>query len=149
MTAARFAAAREQLVQDPHVDPKRIAAIGYCFGGGVVLGRARAGDDLAAVVTFHGTLATKTPAEKGKIKARVLVCAGAADPFVPPAQVEAFKQEMKAAGAKFQVITYPGAKHGFTNPDAGSYGMEQLAYNAEADKKSWAAMLKLFKQVFP
>ena len=79
----------------------------------------------------------------------MLVCAGAADPFVPPAQVEAFKHEMKAAGAKFQVITYPGAKHGFTNPDAGSYGMEQLAYNAEADKKSWAAMLNLFKQVFP
>jgi dienelactone hydrolase len=148
-TAARFAAAREVLVQDPHVDPKRIAAIGYCFGGGVVLGRARAGDDLAAVVTFHGMLATETPAEKGKIKGRVLACAGAADPFVPQAQVEAFKQEMKAAGAKFQVITYPGAKHGFTNPDAGSYGMEQLAYNADADKKSWAALLKLLKQVFP
>jgi dienelactone hydrolase len=146
--AARFNAALEQLKQDPHVAPAKIAAIGYCFGGSVVLGRARAGADLDAVVSFHGALATKSPAEKGKVKARVLVLTGAADPMVPPEQVEAFNKEMNAAGAKFQVVSYPGAKHGFTNPDADKAGMDALAYNAEADKKSWAAMLELFTQVF-
>jgi len=114
-----------------------------------VLGMARAGADLAAVVTFHGALATQTPAQPGKVKARILVLAGAADPFVPPEQVEAFKKEMQAAGARFQVVSYPGAKHGFTNPDAASYGMSQLAYDAAADRESWAAMLKLFREVFP
>jgi dienelactone hydrolase len=147
--AARFNAALEQLKHDPHVDPTRIAAIGYCFGGAVALDMARAGADLAAVVTFHGALATKTPAQPGKIKARVLVLAGGADPFVPPEQVEAFRREMQAAGAHFEVVTYPGAKHAFTNPDAGTHGMPQLAYDADADRQSWAAMLKLFHEVFP
>lgn len=145
---ARFNAARDQLKRDPHVDPEKIAAIGYCFGGGVVLGMARSGADLDAVVAFHGSLAARTPAEKGKIKPRILVLTGAADPMVPPEQVEAFKQEMEAAGAKFEVVSYPGAKHSFTNPDADKAGMDALGYNADADKKSWAAMLRLFKQVF-
>jgi dienelactone hydrolase len=147
--AARFNAALEQLKRDPHVDPTRIAAIGYCFGGAVVLDMARAGADLAAVVTFHGALATRTPAQPGKIKARVLVLTGGADTFVPPEQVEGFKREMQAAGAHVEVVSYPGAKHGFTNPDAAKHGMPQLAYNAEADRQSWAAMLKLFHEVFP
>ena len=145
--AARFNAALEQLKRDPHVDTTRIAAIGYCFGGAVVLDMARAGTPLAAVVTFHGALATKTPAQPGKIKARILVLAGGADPFVPPEQIEGFKREMQAAGARFEVIVYPGAKHGFTNPNAGQYGMPQLAYDAQADRESWAATLKLFKEV--
>jgi dienelactone hydrolase len=147
--AARFNAALEQLKRDPHVDTTRIAAIGYCFGGAVVLGMARSGADLAAVVTFHGALATTSPAQPGKVKARVLVLAGGADPFVPPEQLEAFKREMQAAGARFEVTTYPGAKHGFTNPDAAKYGMPQLAYDAAADRESWAAMLKLFKEIWP
>lgn len=147
--AARFNAALAELRRDPHVDTTRIAAIGYCFGGAVVLGMARSGADLAAVVTFHGALATQAPAQPGKVKARILVLAGGADPFVPPEQVEAFKKEMQAAGARFEVVSYPGAKHGFTNPDAASYGMEQLAYDAAADRQSWAAMLKLFREVFP
>jgi dienelactone hydrolase len=145
---ARFHTALEQLKQDPHVSTDHIAAIGYCFGGSVVLDEARSGADLEAVVSFHGALATKSPAEPGRVRARVLVLTGAADPFVPKEQVESFTQEMKAAGVKFQVITYPGAKHGFTNPDAGKAGMDALEYNAEADKKSWAAMLELFKEVF-
>src|SRR5438093_10623322 len=147
--AARFNAALAQLKQDPHVDTTRLAAVGYCFGGAVVLGMARAGADLAAVVTFHGALATKAPAQPGTVKARVLVLTGGADPFVPPEQVEAFKREMQAAGVRVEVISYPGAKHAFTHPDAGQYGMAQLAYDAEADRQSWAAMLKLFKEVFP
>ena len=147
VAAARFTAAFELLKKDPRVDPTRIAAIGYCFGGGVVLGMARSAD-LAAVVTFHGSLQTRTPAQPGKVEARVLVLAGGADQFVPPEQVEAFRKEMQAAGARFEVVTYPGAKHGFTNPAAAQYGMPQLAYDAAADKQSWAAMLKLFREVF-
>ncbi|MGH8136162.1 MAG: dienelactone hydrolase family protein, partial [Steroidobacteraceae bacterium] len=145
--AARFNAAQALLKQHPHVDAKKIAAIGYCFGGSVVLGRARAGADLSAVVSFHGALATKNPAQKGKVKARVLVLTGAADPMIPPEQVEAFNAEMTAAGAKFQVVRYQGARHSFTNPAADKAGMDALAYDAEADKKSWAAMLELFKEV--
>jgi dienelactone hydrolase len=145
---ARFHTALELLKQDPHVDPNRIAAIGYWFGGSVVLDEARSGGDLDAVVSIHGALATKHPAEKGKVRARVLVLTGAADPFVPGEQVAAFTQEMKAAGAKFQVVSYPGIKHGFTNPNAGKAGMDALEYNAEADKKSWAAVLEFFKEVF-
>jgi dienelactone hydrolase len=146
VVAARFNAGREQLVSDPHVDPKRIGAIGYCFGGGVVLGMVRSGADLGAVATFHGALGTDHPAEPGKVHAPILVMTGADDPFVPPEQVAAFEKEMKAAGANFRIIRYPGAKHGFTNPDAAKYGMEQLAYNADADKKSWAAMVSMFKK---
>jgi len=145
---ARFNAALEQLKRNPHVDPEKIAAIGYCFGGAVVLGQARSGADLDAVVSFHGLLATKTPAEAGKIKARVLALTGADDPMVPPQQVEAFKSEMTAAGVKFEVVSYPHARHSFTNPQADKAGMAGLAYDAEADKKSWAAMLEMFEQVF-
>lgn len=147
--AARFNAALEELKRDSHVDPARIAAIGYCFGGGVVLNMARAGADLAAAVSFHGAIGTKNPAQPGKVKAHVLVLTGGADPFVPPAQVEAVRTELQAAGAHFDIVTYPGAKHGFTNPDAASYGMPQLAYDSAAARQSWAAMLKLFRAVFP
>src|SRR5215510_12877096 len=146
VVAARFNAGREQLEADPHVDAKHIGAIGYCFGGGVVLGMVRSGVDLGAVATFHGSLATEHPAEPGKVRAPLLVMTGADDPFVPPDQVAKFENEMKAAGANFRVIRYPGARHGFTNPDAASYGMSQLAYNADADKKSWAAMLSMFRK---
>jgi dienelactone hydrolase len=148
VAAARFNTALELLRKDPHVDRNQIAAIGYCFGGGVVLNMARSGADLAAVVSFHGALATNTPAQKGKVKARVLVLTGADDPMNPPELVESFKKEMEAAGARYQVISYPGVKHSFTNPDAGKAGMDALAYDAEADKKSWQEMLKLFKEVF-
>jgi len=145
IVAARFHAARAELEKDPHVDSKRIAAIGYCFGGGIVLGMARSGEDLAAVATFHGALGTDHPAEAGKVKAPILVMTGTADPFVPPDQVAKFEEEMKAAGANVRVIRYPGVKHGFTNPKAGTYGMPQLAYSADADRKSWASMLSFFR----
>jgi dienelactone hydrolase len=146
--AARFNAALAQLKMDRHVDTTRIAAIGFCFGGGVALEMARAGADLAAVASFHGMLATKTPAQPGKVKARLLVLTGGSDPFVTPDQVEGFKKEMQAAGARFDLVVYPGAKHGFTNPDAGSYGMTALAYDPVADSESWAAMFDFFKTVF-
>src|SRR5437763_1251986 len=103
----------------------------------------------APVLQVHGALATTAPAPPGNVKARILGLAGGADPFVPPEQVEAFKREMQTAGARFEVITYPGAKHGFTNPEAAKYGMSQLAYDGAADRESWAAMLKLFKEIWP
>ena len=146
--AARFNAALAELKKDAHVDPARVGAIGYCFGGTVVISQARLGADLDVVASFHGGLGGLPPVEAGAVKARVLVYTGGADPMIPAAQVETFRTEMTAAGAKVDVVTYPGAKHGFTNPAAGSFGMDALAYDAAADKASWAAMLKGFKEVF-
>ena len=147
--AARFDVALDVLKKQPQVNPAKIGAFGYCFGGAVALNMARAGADLRAVVTFHGNLtAAAGPAEKGKVKPQILVQTGGADPFVPKEKVEAFKKEMKDADAKVEVITYPGAKHSFTNPDAGKAGMDAMAYNAEADKKSWDAAIKFLKPAF-
>ncbi|HKA88575.1 MAG TPA: dienelactone hydrolase family protein [Haliangiales bacterium] len=147
--AARFNAGLEVLKKQPQVDADKIAAIGYCFGGGVVLGMARAGAALDAVATFHGHLAADGhPAEKGKIKAKILVQTGGADPMVPKEQVAAFEKEMKDAGVTPTVITYPKAKHSFTNPGADKAGMDGLAYDADADKKSWDELLTFLKKSF-
>ncbi len=149
VVAARFDAALDVLKQQPQVDPEKIAALGYCFGGGVALGMARAGRDLDAVVTFHGSLKPATgPAEAGKVKPAILVQTGGADPMIPKELVQAFEKEMKDAGANVKVVTYPKAKHSFTNPDAGKAGMEALAYDKEADRKSWDAAMKFLKQAF-
>lgn len=145
---ARFDAARDFLRGQPNVDPARIGVIGYCFGGAVALEMARAGEDLPAVVTFHGVLGTEHPARKGEVKSRILVLTGADDPFVPKTQVDSFVKEMKAAGVKFKVISYPGAKHSFTNPAATEAGEKfnlPLAYNAKVDKKSWTEAQKFLK----
>jgi dienelactone hydrolase len=147
----RFNAAMDVLKNDGHVDPSQIAAIGYCFGGGVVLGMAREGADLKAVVSFHGSLATQHPAEKGKVKAKILVCNGASDKFNPPDVIKKLKEEMKTAGADFKFVNYPGAIHSFTNPASTALGKKfnmPIAYNEKADKESWAEMQKLFKKVF-
>ncbi len=146
---ARFDAALKLLKSQPQVNPEKIGAVGYCFGGGVVLAMARAGEDLDAVATFHGVLAPNgPPARPGAVKPRILVAAGGADPMVPKEQVDAFREEMQAAGAHVEVDTYPGVKHGFTNPDAGKYGMEGLAYDAHADKESWKKAMAMFHEVF-
>src|SRR5256885_12128393 len=138
--AARVQAALEQLKRGPHVDTTRIAPVGDCFGGAVVLGLARARAGPAAGGAVHGAVAPAPAAQPRHRKARILVLAGGADPFVPPEQVEAFKREMQTAGARFDVITYPGAKHGVTNPEAAKDAMSQLAYYAAADPQSWSAM---------
>lgn len=147
---ARFNAGRAELLKAPNVDSTRISAIGYCFGGAVVLGQARSGADLDAVVSFHGAL-IPGKVDSGAVKGRLLVLTGADDPMVPGTAVETFRQEMAAAGAANQVeiVSYPGAKHSFTNPHADSVGMAGLAYNAAADQQSWQAMLKLFREVWP
>ena len=151
MEKARFSAAVDVLRAHRTVDPHRIAAIGYCFGGGVVLEMARSGIDLAGVASFHGMLATAHPALAGEIKAKILVMTGAEDPFVPPDQVAKFKQEMDAAKADYTLISYPGAKHAFTNPGADKYGEQfnlPLAYNQAADEASWKEMQKFFHKIF-
>jgi dienelactone hydrolase len=146
-TAARFDAALEVLKRQPQVDAEKIAAFGYCFGGGVALNMARAGADLDAVVTFHGSLKpAQGPAQPGRVKPALLVQTGGADPMVPQAQVEAFEKEMKDAGANLRVIVYPGAKHSFTNPDAGKFGMEGLAYDRQADVASWRAAKEFLRK---
>lgn len=145
---ARFDAALALLKKRPEVNAKQIGAVGYCFGGAVALDMARAGEPLAFVGTFHGALATKTPGKKGAIKPRLLIMTGANDPMVDKAQVDAFKAEMTAAGAKYEVIEYPGAKHSFTNPDADKRGIPGLAYDAKADQDSFAALLKLMSELF-
>jgi dienelactone hydrolase len=148
---ARFTAAMDFLKKQPRVDPARIAAIGYCFGGGVVLNMARQGADLKGVASFHGALAAVKPAQPGMIKARILVLNGADDKFVPADQIEAFKREMESVGADFRFVSYPGAIHGFTNPGADALGKKfnmALAYNADADKKSWGEMKDFLGRIF-
>jgi dienelactone hydrolase len=150
LARARFNGALEVLRKEKTVDPRRIAAIGYCFGGAVVLQMARYGTDLKAVVSFHGNLAPVSPAKPGAVKAKILVLTGAADSFVPPEQVEQFKKEMDAAKADYRVIAYPGAKHSFTNPEADEFGKQfnlPLAYNEEADHASWKEMQEFFRTV--
>jgi len=152
MMEARFDAARGVLSKHPSVDSKRIAAIGYSLGGYIVLEMARQGSDLAGVVVFWGSLKTERPAQKGMVKARVLVLNGMEDPWVPVEQVKQFKAEMDAAGVHYKVIDYPKSKHAFSRHDADSlarkFNLPQLAYNAEADQKSWAEMEAFFNMLF-
>jgi dienelactone hydrolase len=144
----RARVALDKLAALPQVDPSRLAAIGYCMGGTFSLELARDGAPLKGVVSFHGGLETQRPAEVGQIKAKVLVCTGADDPFVPAAQVNAFAEEMTKAGADWQVISYGGTVHSFTNPDAASVGMAGIAYNKSADERSWKAMKAFFDEIF-
>ncbi len=151
LAKARFDAALNLLKKDKTVDPNNIAAVGYCFGGAVALNMARLGEPLKAVVSFHGSLGTDHPAEPGKVKARIASFTGEDDPFIPAAQVAAFRQEMDTAGVTYKVVTYPGAKHAFTNPDADKDGQEfslPLAYNAAADKASWEESLVFLADAF-
>ncbi|BEH09521.1 dienelactone hydrolase family protein [Geobacter sulfurreducens subsp. ethanolicus] len=148
---ARFMAAMNLLKDQSTVDPARIGGIGYCFGGAVVLNMARQGVDLAGVVSFHGSLATDRPAEPGGVKARVLALNGAADRFIPPEQVGAFAAEMARAGAEFGFISYAGAKHSFTNPEADAFARRfglDVAYDSRADRRSWAEMKRFFQLCF-
>ena len=145
---ARGRAALATLATLPQVDADRLAAIGFCFGGSVVLEIAREGADLKAAVSFHGVLTTRTPAASGKVKASVLVCTGADDPLAPSEQVKAFEDEMRAAQVQdWQVISYGNTLHGFTNPAADGSMMRTALYSARADRRSWASMRGLFDEV--
>jgi dienelactone hydrolase len=145
---ARGRAALAVLAGLPQVDTGKMAAIGFCFGGSVVLELARDGAELKAVVSFHGALATQMPAVAGKVKASVLVLTGADDPLAPPDQVRAFKDEMRNADVRdWQVVSYGNTLHGFTNPAADGSMMRTAMYNAQADRRSWAAMRGFFDEV--
>jgi len=153
IASARFQAGLDLLKRQAQTDPNKLAAIGYCFGGGVVLNAARQGVPLAGVVSFHGALATNTPATPGSVKAKILVEHGAQDSLVTPQNVAAFKAEMDKAGADYQFVSLDGAKHGFSNPDAdrlshGDHGGPDIGYNKAADEKSWADMQAFFKKIF-
>ena len=143
----RAMAGMDVLKQHSLVDPDRVAAIGYCFGGTTVLELARGNVDLAGVVSFHGGLSTPTPAA-GPVKSKVLVLHGADDPYVPPEEVAAFQKEMNQAGADWQMVYYSGAVHSFTRPDAGNDNSKGAAYNEKADKRSWEEMRQFFKEIF-
>lgn len=144
----RFEAAMVALMANAVVDSTRIAAIGYCFGGTICLEMARAGVELAGIVSFHGGLDSVLPEEKRNINAKILVCTGADDPYAPPDQVIAFEDEMRRAGADWQVISYGGAVHSFTNRDADKHGIPGVAYNEKADRRSWEAMMTFFHELF-
>jgi len=148
---ARFDAGRALLEAHESTDAARTAAIGYCFGGAVVLHMARSGADLDAVASFHGSLGTQAPAEAGAVSSRLLVMTGAADPMVPPDQVAAFEREMTLAGAPVEVVSYPGAVHAFTNPGATALGKAHglpLAHDPAADADSWQRLDALLKTTF-
>jgi dienelactone hydrolase len=149
MLRARGRAALAKLAALPQVDANRIGAIGFCFGGSVVLELARGGADLKAVVSFHGVLATRTPAVSGNVKASVLVCTGADDPLAPLEQIKAFEDEMRAADVRdWQVISYGNTLHGFTNPAADGSMLRTALYSEQADRRAWASMRSLFNEVF-
>jgi dienelactone hydrolase len=149
MLRSRGRAALAKLAASPQVDANRIGAIGFCFGGSVVLELARDGADLKAVVSFHGVLATRTPAVSGNVKASVLVCTGADDPLAPPEQIKAFEDEMRAADVRdWQVISYGNTLHGFTNPAADGSMLRTALYSEQADRRAWASMRSLFDEAF-
>ncbi len=145
---ARIGAALTALCALRDVDATRVAAIGYCFGGSTVLELARTGADVRGVVSFHGGLDTAHPDDAERIKGKVLICTGDSDPFVPRERVNETQDRLAAAGVDYQVITYGGAKHSFTNPDAGELGNPGLAYDERTDRRSWAAMRDFFAEAF-
>lgn len=144
----RIRAAFDALATHPETDPSRIASIGFCFGGTTSLELARSGAPVKGVVSFHGGLETKSPAEAGKVTAKVLALTGHDDPFIPPAQVIAFMEEMTKAAVDFQVVFYGGTVHSFTEPRAGERGIPALKYNALSDARSWTAMKSFFDEIF-
>ena len=144
----RFNAALTQLARHPSVDPTRVGAVGYCFGGAVVLNMARTGTDLAAVAGFHASLGLNTPAPApGTVKAKILVLNGADDPFVKREEYDVLKKDLDAAKVDYRVVEYPGAVHAFTNPEATEMGQKfnlPLRYDAQVDREAKAEALKFF-----
>ncbi len=146
----RFDAAMAKIKTYSQTDTSKIAAIGYCFGGGLLLNIARLGEDIDGIVSFHGSL-LGTPADKNLLKAKILVCHGAADTFVPLSDVDQFKKQMDSIGATYTFKAYDGATHAFTNPDATEKGKKYnipIAYNASADTASWKDMKEFLGTVF-
>lgn len=144
----RVRIALEQLARSPHVNPGKLAAIGYCFGGTAALELARSGADVQGTVSFHGGLDSLKAEDARAIKGRVLVLHGADDPNVPAPDIAAFQDELRQAGVDWEMVYYGGAVHSFTDPEAGDDTSRGAAYNAQADKRSWQAMRIFLDQVF-
>ena len=138
----------EQLRQQSGVDANKLAVIGYCFGGTGAIELARSGADIKGVVSFHGGLDSPNPADGQKIQAKLLICHGADDPFVPQADIEAMRGELDAAQVDWQMISYSGTVHSFTQPMAGNDNSRGAAYNALSDQRSWRAMRQFFNELF-
>lgn len=150
MAKAHFDAALNKLKAFKEVDTANIGAIGYCFGGGMLLNFVRMGEPLKGIVSFHGSL-LGTPADKNLLTAKILVLHGEADSFVPQTEVAAFKKQMDSIGASYTFKSYPGATHAFTNPDATAMGQQfkmPISYNAAADTASWKEMKVFFSGLF-
>jgi dienelactone hydrolase len=145
---ARCAAALAVLQAHPRVDPERLAAIGYCFGGAAAIELARAGAPLRAVAGFHAGVLPGSAEDDARICARVLLCHGAEDPIVPPAQIEALTAQLGAAGVDWQYHLYGGVGHSFTNRAIDAWGLAGLRYDAAADARSWAALIQLLGEMF-
>jgi dienelactone hydrolase len=147
----RFLSALDYVRQQENVDLSNVAAIGYCFGGGVVLNMARMGVDLKGVASFHGSLATKTPAKKDQITSQIIVFHGANDAFVSEQQLDDFRAEMLAAGAPHEIVVYEAVDHSFTNPEADMFAEKYsmpLSYDEEADEDSWAKLQIFLQRIF-
>jgi dienelactone hydrolase len=144
----RAEAALDLLSKQPTVDPDKLAAIGYCFGGTTVLELARSGADLKGVVAFHAGLATPNPKDAENIKGKVLICHGGDDKFESPEEIATFQQSMRDAKVDWEMNIYGGAVHAFTNPEADKHGIPGIAYNEKADHRSWQAMQDFFHEIF-
>lgn len=136
----------EILRAQPRVDSTTVAAIGYCFGGATVMQMAYAGADLDAVVSFHGSLPVPDKEQAQAIRAPILAAHGAADEFVPAEQVQAIQQALEDAGVDWHMVIHGGARHGFTNPEAGRYGVENIQYDEKAAQRAWEHMKMFFER---
>jgi len=149
LSIGRLRAALEKAKTYPQADSSRTAAIGYCFGGSMVINAAHLGMPLDGIVSFHGVLQTAPPS--GNVKAKMLICNGAADPFVPAKDVANFKKQEDKAGVAYTFKDYPDATHAFTNPEATEKGKKfkmPIAYNEQADKNSWNDMQSFFRDLW-
>lgn len=145
---SRANAGLKVLLDQDLVDQENVAAIGYCFGGSTVLQMAFAGEPLKGVVSFHGALPTPSEDDTKAIEGSILVCHGAEDSFIPEESIVSFRKALEAAGVDYQLIYYGGARHAFTNPEAGTFGIENLQYNKAADRRSWKTMQDFFAEIF-
>lgn len=145
---SRAGAALDALRAQPQVDAGRTAAIGFCFGGTTALELARSGAPLAAIATFHAGLLPGLPEDAGRLRARVLICHGAEDPLVQQEAIDAVMAELRRDQADWQFVYYGKAAHSFTEPAAARRGLPGMAYNAQAEARSWAAMRQLFEEAF-
>ena len=145
---ARVNAALDELKSNDLVDTSRVAAIGYCFGGTTVIELARSGAQLNGVVSFHGGLDSPAPADGKNIKCKMLILAGADDPFQKPDDLAAFEKEMRDSGVDWQIVFYGGAMHAFTDPAVDKLNLPGAKYNEKADKRSWQAMKDFFAEIF-